>query len=550
MRNLHKILGELHLLSAKSKSETEHFEKLGKYITAKNYAGAAHHIATYKSGLLKNSPYHTTLLELLEHYQVKSPEDAELRLKKLILAIKIQDGIKINTALETGSLIVMNESLTSEMELRYPYQANEVPLMAALAEGDKTLIELLLNAGANLDNASDINAVLNKNGETALHIACRLNLPNLIIALLQNNADPNIRDKSGKTPLHNAVSKCDANIQMMLLNKGADPTITYTYNGGEVSAFHGAYASKHIGVMQLMIQKGYKLEEIILQHAKKHHPDIYRELKAPYKKRKQDIIYSGPLSMFVRAQDKPSELTPLYQAFFAENKGLAARLIPPLERIYNSDNEILKPLLDLGILAAQGRHESGVKVDKKLKVILVTNTHVGDVQPGFEAAGGLYNLKHTIYSSDHKGAIISTLGTILHELKHFADQQIYGSAHKPFFDQHKDHFMQVKARLEKSSTEYLAKHAATAAPDDIDVGIYRAINSIFTGYKPSVQDAEVLVKVPEIIGYLGVERGVAWLQKNEPALLKFYIHRFNPACQAYIDKHQAPDPTATTTHKK
>lgn len=546
MQNINKILNELHTLSAKSKSDGEHFEKLVRFITAKNYAGAVHHIANYKAGVFQ-SKYYKTLLALLPHYQLQSPEDAELRIKKLILAIRIGDITKVEAALHTGSLMVLNEALAKDTAAAYPYQDGEVPLMAALAEGDKNIIELLLKAGANLDNAADINTKLNKNGETALHIACRLNLPELIVMLLAKGADPNILDKTGRTSLHFAALYCDERIQLLLLNKGADPTIQFQHRDKAMNAFLIAYSNKHLGSMLLMIEKGFKPDAFILDHAKKHNPDIYTVLKAPYKQRKREIIASGHVGMFAPARN---ELTPIHNALFAENKELGANLIPLLDKIYFHPNAILKPLLDLGLLAVQGAHKSGIHSGKKLKIILTTNIHVGDVQPGTESTGGLYNLSHTIYSGDFKGNRLQTLGTILHELKHFADQQIYTNVLKPYDDKQRDLFIQIKSNLEKTSTAYLAKYAATAEPNDIDVGVYRTIHSIFTGYKSTQQDAEVLVKVPEIIGYLGVDRGVAWLQKNEPALLEFYVLYFNPACKAYLEQHQLPKQSPETTHRK
>jgi inversin len=38
--------------------------------------------------------------------------------------------------------------------------------------------------------------------ESTLHIACRKSYKKIMVALLNNNADPNLQDVNGKTPLH------------------------------------------------------------------------------------------------------------------------------------------------------------------------------------------------------------------------------------------------------------------------------------------------------------------------------------------------------------
>lgn len=66
--------------------------------------------------------------------------------------------------------------------------------------------------------------------------------------------------------------------------------------------------------------------------------------------------------------------------------------------------------------------------------------------------------------------------------------------------------------------------------------VYEAIRSVFDDYDEAGQSAEVMVKVPEIVGMLGIDQGYKWLAENEMALLSFYEFKFNHACQNFLNQ--------------
>lgn len=73
----------------------------------------------------------------------------------------------------------------------------ETPLMAAVACGQLGVVNYLLQQGANPN-------VRDEDGKTPLHEACDIGSLPLVMALAEHGADINARDEDGETPLHEA----------------------------------------------------------------------------------------------------------------------------------------------------------------------------------------------------------------------------------------------------------------------------------------------------------------------------------------------------------
>lgn len=85
------------------------------------------------------------------------------------------------------------------------------PLNIAVSEGYNELVSLLISSGA------DVNAKFYCN-TTALHTACAWERTEIVALLLENNANPFVKDSEGKTPLDIAI-EVDNKIIIKLLEE-------------------------------------------------------------------------------------------------------------------------------------------------------------------------------------------------------------------------------------------------------------------------------------------------------------------------------------------
>jgi Ankyrin repeats (3 copies)/Ankyrin repeat len=135
---------------------------------------------------------------------------------------------------------------TREMVLTKPSLADRLPggqlrfadsvLMLAVQTRNVALIQLLLERGANIDQADD-------DGFTPLIEACRQGQPSLAVVklLLEHGARPNVRTWSGSTAIQFAANEGQTKLVALLLRYGADvaggsgltPLMEAAYRGQE-----------------------------------------------------------------------------------------------------------------------------------------------------------------------------------------------------------------------------------------------------------------------------------------------------------------------------
>lgn len=94
-----------------------------------------------------------------------------------------------------------------------------------------------------------------KNGMTALHVACVLDLPDCVKSLITKSADLKVKDNEGKTALHRA---CEGSIDSVnqLLDAGA--TIEEKDNNG-LTPLHVAASSNRVEIINILLQRGAKI---------------------------------------------------------------------------------------------------------------------------------------------------------------------------------------------------------------------------------------------------------------------------------------------------
>jgi ankyrin repeat protein len=176
---------------------------------------------------IQNDQGMTALNWALESLNIKGePEIAELLLK---------NGANPNLKPVEGNTPLLNASWKrdkkiAEMLLKYGADPNiqtdmgNTPLSLASGAGkdtqDSDLVKLLLNNDLTDPNIQD------SNGNTALNWALKFQTetdPKIVEMLLENGANPNLRNKNGTSPLLDATLFKDEKIVEMLLKYGADP---------------------------------------------------------------------------------------------------------------------------------------------------------------------------------------------------------------------------------------------------------------------------------------------------------------------------------------
>jgi hypothetical protein len=534
MKNINKIMRKLKEKSKRSKEDSEHFASLRKLIEQFQFEEAA---ASIVSKIEENnywpSSYQKQLEFLLPHCHIASIEDEYSRTVDLLSAMD-RGLAAVAEVLSTGSLIIINK------ESRW---SHETPLTEAIIRRNTSVINYLIACGATNLTGSNINRPINDDKKTLLHIACELRDIHLVAMILSQTTEVNDADRNGVTALEIASNpdKGDPAIASLLINRGAimfpdDHPVKTKKKNQPQSPFMEAMIAKDAKALTDMLQGGYQPNRVEIKSCKDIFPDFYAILNKPYRDRRNDAIQR---SIFRQFKYKDSELKPLFEVIFRDNDEEKADLIKNIETLYYHQNTILKPLLDIALLASKKQHKAGIEKGKTLKILMTDNIDISEFEASREGFQGLYTDNNTVFIANVVLLHQTRLGTLLHELKHFSDKQVYNSSLQPYTPNEQSGFLEMKSQLKEQCERYFQSIPIDSS--DIDRAMYSSIYSAFKLYYTHQQDAEVLVKVPEIIGHLGLDEGYGWLKKNVPFLLDYYENVFNPACENYLKEIAKPD---------
>jgi len=95
----------------------------------------------------------------------------------------------------------------------------DTPLMSAVAQGNAECVGELISLGARLE------CVNRRTGRTALHQACYINSTQCVYTLLEAGANVNTKDYDGFTPLHTVADEGLSGLIKPLIEYGADPSL-------------------------------------------------------------------------------------------------------------------------------------------------------------------------------------------------------------------------------------------------------------------------------------------------------------------------------------
>jgi hypothetical protein len=111
----------------------------------------------------------------------------------------------------------------------------DVVLQAAVDTGDRDLVTVVLDEGADIDGQDDA-------GDTALLDAVTGGDGAMVDLLLTRGADPNVANEAGHTPLLRAVGFDRAGFVTRLLAAGADPDLPATVTRSDIVLAGGGFA--------------------------------------------------------------------------------------------------------------------------------------------------------------------------------------------------------------------------------------------------------------------------------------------------------------------
>ncbi|WP_341787525.1 ankyrin repeat domain-containing protein [Rickettsia endosymbiont of Cantharis rufa] len=160
-----------------------------------------------------------------------------------------------------NAIIYMKDNGVIKVLLKYVNNPNinigDIPIIIAVLEDDNIeLFNMLLAFGADLNITSYVD------GTSPLHIASQNSLQEVATALINNGADPNIRDNKGNTPLIYAILAKEPKkeiIELLITSSNINLDIK---NDDAQSALHIATKYNHINIVKLLLDAGVNVNAV------------------------------------------------------------------------------------------------------------------------------------------------------------------------------------------------------------------------------------------------------------------------------------------------
>ncbi|KAL6821372.1 hypothetical protein V8C40DRAFT_250194 [Trichoderma camerunense] len=137
-------------------------------------------------------------------------------------------------------------------EINHVDACGRTPLFHAICNGNVTVVETLLKAGARLDMIDDI-------GGTPLFYAISFRREDIVKLLLKHGASPEPGDKRATDMIFSAVENGDSQVIKFFLDSGVD--IELTEEGRWTPTLHLAILLGHMDIVRLLLRQETKTED-------------------------------------------------------------------------------------------------------------------------------------------------------------------------------------------------------------------------------------------------------------------------------------------------
>lgn len=525
----------------------EHYDTLKELLDKKDYEGAKQHIelglAQFKQ-IFFTARYFALLVDLKKNLMYEDADDLSRRFQKLAAAIISNDQGRLSSALQQGCLGIIN---TPAPQLASSgISQGSLPLDIAMKQNNKNAFNFLYAKGA---VGSDNNQVFHFAAENGLF---------KIVAALKNNGkiqDIDVQNDKGETALWLAIKNNETLQVQQLLNMGADPNIKPKGKASCLSwAIHHGNFALVSALLKAEVPVKVKDSDYIRAKAKRNTQEggkifniLYQGVKKPLKENKRKIIeQTGQDRFFYNAfSGNEMQKNKLYQLALVNPTDAIIRQVYVAEdqikeKIHNSlsnfltPHSILEPMLKivaLGAVGIRGVNENEAKPTKALKTIIDDkNKHLMNLTlSASEGTSGLYNWGNSVYVARVKHYDYSA--TAFHEWKHFTDKEVFGNTDMPLSGKDQKIYNEIVKKVREDMKQF---------PEDNKtlMEIKKSFVDVFSAYKSAEVNAELLARVPEVLGALGMEKGYKWLQDNTPTLLSFYEKNYNKYLEAHLEKLQ------------
>lgn len=172
----------------------------------------------------------------------------------LIHAIKSGDRAIVALLLQQGADV--NERNEGGRSVEYEgVETDTYALSTAAAGEDSDMVALLLDHGAHVNAAAD-------SGEFALSIAAFKGHASIVQLLIEHGADVQAKTREGNTPLYYAATSGNTACARLVLDHGADVNVVDKY--GETALFRAASCHADTAFISLLLDHGASL---LLDHA-------------------------------------------------------------------------------------------------------------------------------------------------------------------------------------------------------------------------------------------------------------------------------------------